>query len=133
MIIQPLNANLRGAVLPYMPGPGAITAQASFFQAAFPLKFLLLQGKTAIVPAGDYFEHFGRNQLAIQVKSTNGVFNASILVEGTLNIDTGEWSQIATISAEGITQYSGLYDAIRVSITAYTSGTIDVYAISQKV
>ncbi|KIL42075.1 hypothetical protein SD70_02510 [Gordoniibacillus kamchatkensis] len=133
MILTPVNANARSATLPYMPGPGAVTAQAAFYQAAFPLEFQLIQGATAVtpLPLTDYIETLGRNQLAIQVSSSNGAFSASVLIEATL--DEQKWFTLDTINAEGIKQYSGLYKAIRASISSYTSGTIDVYAISQKV
>lgn len=131
MIIKPLNANLRGGTLPYTPGPGAMTAEAMLFQAAFPLQFKLVDGATAIASPIDNIEFLGRNHLAVQVSSSVGPFGGTILLEATL--DGAHWVTLDTITTESIKQYSGMYAGIRASVSVYNSGKIDVFAIIQRV
>jgi hypothetical protein len=124
----------RSATLPYNPGPAAITAEANYFQASFPLKFTLIGASTvtpnnAVTPAGSEaeFQVFGRLYHSVQVA---GTFNATIVVEATN--DGQNWQQIDSITAPAIKQYVGPYYSMRVRISAYTSGNPVVIAITQR-
>lgn len=126
MIVKP-TVTTPNALLPYVPGPGAQTAGASFSMTAYPLQFHLIEGATAQSNEKYEMQVLGRNLHAIQVK---GITTATVLVEAT--VDGENWVTLSSVTADGITQYSGLYASIRVSISAYTSGSIDVFGISQR-
>lgn len=119
------------AMLPYIPGPSTFSSETNYFQSSFPLQFNLIVGATASTPAGTYYEFntLGRNYHSIQV-SAPAVINATILVEGTL--DGVNWTTIESISSLKISQYTGIYQSIRVSISAYTSGTITVTSMTMR-
>jgi hypothetical protein len=130
VILNPLNANLRSGLLPYTPGPGAQTAEAMLYQAAFPLQFKLVSAAVAIASPVDYIEFLGRNRLAIQVLSSSGTYGGTVLLEVTL--DGLHWVTLDTITTESVKQYTGIYVAVRASVSAYTSGTIEVFALIQR-
>lgn len=150
MIIQPSNVNRQqsvgtapngtstwqgGHALPYLPNVASRTAEPLFYMTAYPLQFSLIDGATAVTTGNEdpyaEFNVLGRNIHAVQVGTSDGsTFSATVLVESTLD---GElWTQLDEITAPSSKQYEGLYQSIRVSITAYTSGTIDVVAITQR-
>jgi hypothetical protein len=125
-----LNTSL---MLPYTPGPSAITAESNYFQSFFPLIFTPIGPASVtkndrVTPNGTQavIQTFGRNAFAVQV---SGTFTASVLIEATL--DGVNWETLDTISAKGIKQYTGLYLAIRAGISAYTSGNPLVTVIVQ--
>lgn len=128
-LVQPNNVQPRDAILPYLPEISTYSGQTNFFQSVYPLQFTILSDAQAATPAGEYYEInvLGRNYHAIQV---SGTFNASVLVEGTL--DGQNWAPIETITSAKISQYTGLYQSIRVSIPSYTSGTINVSAMTMR-
>jgi hypothetical protein len=130
MIIKPNNLDLGSIMLPYVPGPSTYSSETNFFQTTFPLQFSLIAGATAVTPGGTYYEInvLGRKYHAIQVSGP--AYNATVLLEGTL--DGINWITIQSITAVGIYQYTGIYQSLRVSITAYTAGTIAVTAITQR-
>jgi len=136
VIVQPDNVG-RGQsnTLPYTPNPSGYVSQSMFFMSAYPLQFILFTDETSVTTGNSdpYAEIMvlGRNLAAIQVSTTGGTYAATVLVEGTL--DGVNWTTIQSITAAGIVQISGLYQSIRASITAYTSGNISVTAISQRV
>jgi hypothetical protein len=119
----------RAVVLPYNPGPSALSAESNFFQSAFPLKFTAIDAGTvtpnnAQTPVGSeaLILVFGREKHAVQV---TGSFTATILVEVTLDdpaSQNAQWITLDTITAASVKQYTGIYYAMRLSISAYTSG-----------
>lgn len=122
------------AILPYNPGPSALTAESNFFQACFPLKFTPI-GPSSVTPnnavttAGSeaIILTFGRDLFSVQV---SGTFTGTVLLEGSL--DGVTWTQVDTFTTAALRQYSGLYYNMRVSISAYTSGTPLVTFVMQK-
>ncbi|UOF90778.1 hypothetical protein LSG31_00400 [Fodinisporobacter ferrooxydans] len=150
MLIQPNNTSRQqptttgangvsawqgGNALPYLPNFAAKSSEPLFYMTAYPLEFTLFSKQTAVTTgqADPYSEinALGRNLHAVQVAVETGeTMNATVLIEGTL--DGVHWTQIEQITAPKISQYSGLYKSIRASITAYTSGTISVLAVSQR-
>lgn len=140
-VVQPDNlTNARSgkpnisAILPYNPGPSALTSESNFFQACFPLKFTPIGTGTttpnnAQTPAGSeaIIGTFGRDLFAVQV---SGTFVGTVLLEGSL--DGVTWTQVDTFTTSALRQYSGLYYNMRLSISAYTSGAPLVSFIMQK-
>ena len=104
-----------------------LTAEPQFFMAAYPLQFSLITGATAISMETYEMQVLGRIRHAIQV---SGTFTATVLVEGSL--DGVNWDTLASVAAPGISQYTGLYQSIRVSVNAYTNGTITVVGMTQR-
>jgi hypothetical protein len=131
IVVQPSNVG-RGAsnTLPYFPTIGWDIAQSQFYQTAYPLQFPLITGAIAAETVTYEMTISGRNLNAIAVYSTSGTYNATVLVEGTL--DGIGWVTLESITSPQITQLSGLYQSIRVSIPAYASGTINVAGMSQR-
>lgn len=128
MIIQPFNLQ-RGQsnLLPYLPSQALQSAQPQFFMTAAPLQFNLISNASAVSTDKYEMQVLGRNLHAIQV---SGTFSATVLVESTL--DGVTWFTLDTITAAGIKQYSGVYQSIRVSVSAYTSGAISVVGVTQR-
>jgi len=135
LITQPNNVG-RGQsnTLPYTPNPSGQIAQSMYWMSAYPLCFSLFSGLTAVTTeqTDPYFQvnTLGRSQFAVQVESTQGTYNATVLIEGTL--DGENWSTVQTITSAGITQINGLYAALRVSVTSYTSGTLTCTLVMQR-
>lgn len=140
MKLTPSNVT-RGSdnTIPYFPIPSLRTAEGIFFTLNYPLQFQLYDGVTGgtgiTTGQNDPFVEWtpiGRNLHAVQVAShAAGTFGSSVLLEGSL--DGVHWFTIDTITVAGIKQYTGLYQSLRTSITAYTGTTpIEVRAISQK-
>lgn len=129
-VIQPGNLQ-RGQsnYLPYIPLPSAYIAESMLYQTAIPLQFTLIKEVAATTTDYAEIDVLGRNLHAIAV-SASGIYNATVLVEATL--DGVNWGMLDSITATGIKQYSGLYQSIRISIPTYTSGTITVSAITQR-
>ena len=126
--VSPSNTQRGGSnYLPYLPSVAMQTANPQFYMTAFPLQFDLLTAESSISSESVEMQALGRNLHAIQV---SGTFVATVLVEATL--DGVNWSTIGTITAPGITQYSGLFQSIRVSVSAYTSGVITVTGITMR-
>jgi hypothetical protein len=137
---QPMGANANGtsswqggSLLPYTPNVARETAQPLFYMTAYPLQFMLISGKSGITTgqADPYYEMnvLGRNLHAVAV-SASGTYNATVLFEATL--DGVNWFTLQSVTAAGIYQFSGVYQSIRVSITAWTSGAITVTGITQR-
>lgn len=146
IIVQPDNITNartgqpnRALMLPYNPGPSASTAETNYFSAAFPLVFTAIgtASKTAnniVTPAGSeaIVLSFGRTLQAVQV---TGTFTASVKIEVTLDdpaSQDAQWIVLDTISAASLKQYSGIYYAMRISISAYTSGSVNVKVQMQR-
>lgn len=124
----------KAAILPYNPGPSALSAESNFFQASFPLLFTPIGPSSttpnnAVTSAGSeaIILSFGRTLAAVQVA---GTFVATVTVEATL--DNLNWVKLTDITTAGITQYSGVYYAYRVKISAYTSGNPFVTFLMQR-
>jgi hypothetical protein len=85
----------------------------------------------AVTPAGKeaIVLIFGRTLHAVQV---SGTFTATVTVEVSLDSTLTNWKQIDTISAADLKQYSGIYFALRVKISAYTSGNPLVIVQTQR-
>jgi hypothetical protein len=98
-----------------------------FYMTAYPLQFNLITDATAVSTEPSEMQTLGRNLHGIQV---SGTFAATVLVEATLDGQT--WEQLDTITTAGIKQYSGVYASIRVSVSAYTSGSVFVFGLSQR-
>lgn len=130
MIIQPSNLQ-RGQsnLLPYLPSQALQSAQPQFFMTSAPLQFDLFSNASAVTATGEQAEMqvLGRNLHAIQV---SGTFSATVLVESTL--DGVSWFTLDTITAAGIKQYTGVYQSIQVSVSAYTSGSVSVVGVTQR-
>ncbi len=119
--------------LPYLPSGAMQSAQPYFYGTAYPLQFYLIEGATADTAAGQQAEWnaLGRNLHAVAVSTASGTtFSATVLIEATL--DGVNWLTIASITTTEIQQFSGLYQSLRASITAYTSGTISVTSVMQR-
>lgn len=126
--VSPYNlAPGKSNLLPYMPSQALQSAQPQFFMTSAPLQFNLITAANAQSTNAYAMQVLGRNYHAIQVI---GTFSASVLVEATL--DGTNWFTLSTITSAGITQYTGIYQAIRVSVSAYTSGNVTVVGISQR-
>lgn len=120
-----------GYFLPYLPNVAQQTSQPQFFMSAFPLQFTLISDATAQTTDTYEMQVLGRNLHAIAVSTASGTtFSATVLVEATL--DGTNWFTLASLTSTGITQYSGVYQSIRVSIPSYTSGTITVSGMTQR-
>lgn len=126
----------RAAILPYNPGPSALSAESNFFQASFPLLFTPIGTNTvtpnnAVTPAGQeaLILIFGRTLHAVQV---SGTFTATVKVEVSIDSNLVQWKQLDTFTTADLRQYSGIYFAMRITISAYTSGTISVLAQTQR-
>lgn len=124
------------AILPYNPGPSALTAESNYFQAAFPLLFTPIgaSSKTpnnAITPVGQeaIILVFGRTLHAVQVSET---FVATVTIEVTLDKTFTDWKQLDTFTTADLKQYSGSFYAMRIKISAYTSGTTLVTVLMQR-
>lgn len=126
--VSPFNTQRGGSnYLPYLPSLAMQTASAQFYMTPYPLQFNLITGAVAISTNTYEMQVLGRNYHAIAV---SGTFVATVLAEATL--DGVNWFTLATITTAGITQYTGLYQSIRVSVSAYTSGTITVVGMTQR-
>lgn len=132
MIHQPTNLE-RGKtnLLPYLPISSTVSGEVNFFGATIPLLFTLIDKATATTTGTEQFQTLGRNSHAIQTAvETGDTFGGTVLVEATL--DGSHWFTLDTITTATIKQYTGMYTDIRVSITAYTSGHISVFAATQR-
>jgi len=97
---------------------------------AYPLQFTLFSAVTSAQVLSDQspvIQVLGRNLHAVAV---TGTFSANVLIEATL--DGANWATLATVTAPQITQFTGIYQDIRVTVPTYTSGTITVTAITQR-
>lgn len=125
---SPSNTQRGGSnYLPYLPSLAMQSANPQFFMTAYPLQFNLLTAESSISSETVEMQVLGRNLHAIQV---SGTFAATVLVEATL--DGINWGTIATITSPQITQFSGLYQSIRASVSAYTSGNVTVTGITMR-
>ena len=113
--------------LPYLPNVALQTAGPQFYMTAFPLQFPLITAATAVSATQSEMQVLGRNLHAVQV---SGTFSATVLIEGSL--DGVNWTTLSSLTATGITQYTGLYQSIRASVSAYTSGSVTVVGMSQR-
>lgn len=149
MIIQPSNSNRQqplgatasgtsawqgGQNLPYLPNPSAFVSEGSFYQTSYPLQFTLFSGVSGVTTGqSDPFAEvnvLGRNYHVIAVTSV-GTYEATVLIEGTL--DGVNWFPIDSVTeVGGALQINGLFQSIRASIQAWTSGAITVTMITQR-
>lgn len=116
-----------GSLLPFSPSVAKQTAQPLFYDTAYPLQFNLITAAAAQGTDTYEMQVLGRNLHAIAV---SGTFVATVLVEATL--DGANWLTLSSITSSGITQYQGIYESIRVSVSAYTSGTVTVTSMTQR-
>lgn len=131
MIHQPTNIQ-RGKdnLLPYTPISSTVGAEVNFFSASMPLMFTLISMVQAVT-TGDQFQALGRNYHALQTTAEQAeTFGATVLVEATL--DGTHWFTLDTITTATNKQYVGLFTDIRATVTAWTSGHISVFALSQR-
>lgn len=142
-LIQPDNlTNARtgkpniSAMLPYNPGPSALSAETNYFSASFPLLFTPIS-PTSVTPNGivtpvgseALILLLGRNQYAVQV---SGTFVATVTIEVSLDVSLAVWKSLDTFTTADLKQYSGLFYAMRVSISAWTSGNPLVTVLMQR-
>jgi hypothetical protein len=113
--------------LPYLPNVALQTAGPQFYMTAFPLQFALITDAAEVSTTQTEMQVLGRNLHAIAV---SGTFDATVLIEGSL--DGTNWSTLSSLTTTGITQYTGLYQSIRASVSAWTSGTVTVVGMSQR-
>lgn len=128
----------RSLMLPYGPGPSAMTAEANFFQASFPLYFTVIGPSTeapnnAQTPVGKeaIVMTLGRTLHAVQV---SGTFVGTVKVEATIEHDVtvATWKTLDSLTTADLKQYTGIYNAFRITISAYTSGTPLVTVMTQR-
>lgn len=124
-----------GHALPYLPNVASRTAEPMFYMTAYPLQFSLIKDATAVTTSNSdpysEFNTLGRNLHAVQVGTEDGsAFTATVLVEATC--DGTIWTELDQITTATAKQYSGIFQSIRVSISAYTSGAIDVVGMTQR-
>ena len=84
----------------------------------------LLDGVTA-VGAGTSYET-AEDTFSVQVE---GITIATVSIEVS-NDPTGTvWQAASSLTADGVASITGPYIKVRANVTAYTSGTISVYAV----
>ena len=86
-------------------------------------KYVQLLDSVTSVTTGDSAQ---TTQIAMTFQ-VSGTFVGTVAIQGTL--DGTNWVDLAYFSADGVEQVLGPFIKIRARVTAYTSGTINAYAI----
>jgi hypothetical protein len=142
-VVQPDNlTNARSgrpniaAMLPYNPGPSALSAETNFYSSAFPLLFSPISptsttpnGAVTVAGSEAIILLLGRNQYAVQA---SGTFVATVTIEVSLDTSFTVWKALDTFTVADLRQYSGIYYAMRVRISAWTSGNPLVTVLMQR-